>query len=89
MAEPMHAQGIYVVRERDYQLAGKADYGTSGPHGGFTIDEARAHARLWAAAPELLDVLRRWSGVMALQTFDDRERFRDAARAAIAKAEGK
>ena len=50
-------------------------------------DEA-ANARLIAAAPELLEALQLWSGDGALQTFDDRQRFREAARTLIAKATG-
>jgi hypothetical protein len=50
--------------------------------------DANAAARLIAAAPDMLEVLKRWTYDGALQTYEDRERFRKAARAAIAKAEG-
>jgi hypothetical protein len=51
---------------------------------GRSIDTNEANARLIAAAPELLAALK------DLVEFEDRDdRLRDAARAAIAKAEGR
>lgn len=48
----------------------------------------QADRDLITAAPELLAVLQQWIGDGSLQTFEDRERFRAEARAAVAKAEG-
>ncbi len=50
--------------------------------------EAIANATLFAASHEMLELLQTWTGDGALQTFEDRERFRKAARAVMAKATG-
>lgn len=55
---------------------------------GRSKDEADANAALIAAAPDLLRVLRVAIHDGRLQTFEDRERFRKAAREAIRLAEG-
>jgi hypothetical protein len=52
----------------------------------ITREEAIANARLFLGAPGLLTVLEEFIHDGRLQTFEDRERFRKAARAAIAKA---
>ena len=53
------------------------------------VEQAEANAALIAAAPDLLSVLKEAVCDGRLQTFEDRERFRKAARIAIAKAEGR
>lgn len=68
----------------------------SGTVKGQTIGEAMSNARLIAAAPELLAALRAISAMDAITTVGSDSQVRDylyaavnAARAAIAKAEGK
>jgi hypothetical protein len=55
---------------------------------GITVAESEANARLIAAAPELLDVLRDCLHFMEMAELDDDEPHVVAARAAIAKATG-
>lgn len=56
---------------------------------GDTVAEAKANARLIAAAPELLDALRRYVDLEEYSAPYSSSPMREAARTAIAKAEGK
>lgn len=55
---------------------------------GLDARKRNDNARLIAAAPELMEVLKAAIHDGRLQTFEDRDRFRQAAKKAIAKAEG-
>jgi hypothetical protein len=60
-------------------------------HGGLTYDETVANARLIAAAPDLLKLLREVMDVVEVVLDDESEMdtWLDHARAAIAKVEGR
>lgn len=66
---------------------GNAEDGDDGGVRGKTIEEARANARLIAAAPDLLEALKAF--VKAGDGHDDFTELWPVAAAAIAKAEGR
>lgn len=64
---------------------------THGASGSQVIDvaEARANARLIAAAPDLLEALEAAHGYLVMMGTDHADHIRGVCRAAIAKAKGK
>jgi len=68
-------------------LAKRNGAGTSIQEAGATSDEARANARLIAAAPELLEALQSITD-MVQAMYNVEGKYIKAARAAIAKAKG-
>jgi hypothetical protein len=89
---PWARTGLVVHREHSHAVAVIADcyyvggtYDMNMANAAHIVHCVNAHSQLLAQNAELLAFLQHWIYDGSLQTFEDRERFRDAARALIAK----
>ncbi len=87
VARAKNGGGDYAVMDANKNIVAEC-YEDIRELGECAREEALANATLFAASHEMLELLQTWTGDGALQTFEDRERFRKVARAVMDKATG-